>query len=184
MPRSWGAKRLELLREMVPGISRVAILWNVAYPGKDLEFKETQVAARGLGLTLQSVEVRGVTDLDTAFGAIRSGRPDALITFSEPLTLTHGQRIVGFAMKIRVPMISEIREFADAGGLMTYGPSLPDLGRRAATYVDRILKGAKPADLPFEQPTKFELIINAKTAKALGLTISHSLLLRADEVIQ
>jgi putative ABC transport system substrate-binding protein len=179
-----GAKRLELLREMIPGISRVAILWNVAYPGKDLEFRETQVAARALGVTLQSVEVRSVTDLDTAFGAIRSGRPDALITFSEPLTLTHRQRIVDFAMKIRVPMISEIREFADAGGLMTYGSSLPDLGRRAATYVDRILKGARPADLPFEQPTKFELIINARTAKALGFTISYSLLLRADEVLQ
>jgi putative ABC transport system substrate-binding protein len=179
-----GGKRLELLREVVPKASRVAVLWNSADPAKALELKDTQVAARALGVTLQSVEVRGADDFDSAFSAISRGRPDALIAFSEPLALAHRGRIVDFAAKSQLPMISEIKEFADAGGLMTYGPSLPDLFRRAATYVDKILKGAKPADLPIEQPTKFELVINLKTAKALGLTIPRSVLLRADQVIE
>jgi putative ABC transport system substrate-binding protein len=179
-----GGKRLELLRQAIPRITRVAVLWNAAYPGKDLEWKDTQVAARTLGVTLQSVEVRGPADFDTAFRTIARARPDALITFSEPLTLFHQKPILDFAAKNRLPLISEIREFADNGGLMTYGASLPDLFRRSATHVDRILKGAKPADLPIEQPTKFELVINLKTAKALGLTIPPSLLQRADEVIQ
>jgi putative ABC transport system substrate-binding protein len=179
-----GGKRLELLREALPKVSRVAVLWNAAYPGKAVEFKETQRAARALKIALQSVEVRSARDFDAAFAAIVRGKPDALVALSEPLTLTHWHQIVAFATERRLPMISEIREFAEAGGLMTYGASLPALFRRAAFYVDRILRGTRPDELPVEQPTKFELVINLKTAKALGLTIPPSLLQRADHVIQ
>ena len=177
-------KRLELLREVASRASRVAVLWNAAHPGKDIELRETRIAADTLGVTLQPVEVRGPGDFDRAFSEITRGRPGALITFSEVLTLTHRRRIVDFAARHRLPMISEIREFAEAGGLLTIGASLPDLFRRAAVYVDKILRGAKPGDLPVEQPTKFELVINLKTAKALGLTIPQPILVRADEIIQ
>ena len=177
-------KRLELLKAVVPRASRIAVLWNAAFPGKSLEMMETQAAARVLGVSLQSVEVRAPNDLPGAFSVIANANPDALITFADALTNTERKRIVDFALRSRLPMISEIRPFADEGGLMTYGPSVTDMLRRAATYVDKILKGAKPADLPIEQPTKFELVINLKTAKALGLTIPQSVLLRADEVIQ
>jgi putative tryptophan/tyrosine transport system substrate-binding protein len=179
-----GGKRLALLKEAMPQASRVAILWNAAYPGKALEWQDTQVAARALGVTLQSVEVRGPDDFDVAFAAIARARPDALLTFSDPLTLAHRTQIVEFAAQNRLPLMSEIKAFAEAGGLMTYGASLPDLFRRAADYVDRILKGAKPADLPIEQPMKFELVINLRTAQALGLTIPPTLLFQADEVIR
>jgi putative tryptophan/tyrosine transport system substrate-binding protein len=179
-----GGKRLALLKEAVPQASRVAVLWNAAYPGKALEWQDTQVAARALSMTLQSVEVRGPDDFDGAFAAIVRERPDALLTFSEPLTLVHQTRIVDCAAQNRLPLMSEVKEFAEAGGLMTYGASLPDLFRRAAYYVDRILKGAKAGDLPVEQPTKFELVINLKTAQVLGLTISPTLLFQADEVIR
>ena len=179
-----GGKRLELLKEVVPKASRVAVLWNASNPAKALELKDTQAAAGALRVTLQSVEVRGPKDFDSAFSAITKGRPNALITFSEPLTLGHQKRIVDFAATSRLPMISEIREFAEAGGLMTYGASLSDNFRRAATYVDKILKGAKPADLPVEQPKKFEFIINLKAAKQIGLTIPPNVLVRADKVIR
>ncbi len=179
-----GGKRLELLREALPKVSRVAVLWNAAYPGKAVEFGETQRAARALNIALQSVEVRSARDFDAAFKTIVRGKPDALITLSEPLTLQHWHQIVAFATEHRFPMISEIREFAEAGGLMTYGASLPALFHRAAFYVDRILRGTHPGALPVEQPTKFELVINLKTAKALGLTIPQSVLVRADHVIQ
>jgi len=177
-------KRLQLLKDAVPRVSRVAVLWNAAYPGKALELSETQSAARALGVKLHSVEVRGPNDFPSAFSEITKVRPDALITFSDPLTNSERRRIVDFAVRNRLPMISETRSFADTGGLMTYGASVADLVRRSAIYVDKILKGAKPADLPVEQPTKFELVVNLKTAKALGLTIPPSLLLRADQVIQ
>ena len=177
-------KRLELLRETVPRVTRVAVLWNAAYPGKELEWKETQVAAKTLGVTLQSVEVKGPADFDAAFRTIARVRPDALITFSEPLTLRYQRSIVDFAAKNRLPTIFETREFADAGGLMTYGASLSDLYRRSATHVNRILRGSRPADVPVEQPTKFELVINLKTSRALALTIPRSVLLRADQVIE
>jgi len=179
-----GGKRLELLTQAVPQASRVAVLWNAAYPGKAFELKDIEVAARALGVTLQSVEVRGPVDFEHAFAAIAKERPDALITIGEPLTNRHRTQIVDFATKHRLPMMSHDKEFAEAGGLMTYGASLADLFRRAAYYVDRILKGAKPADLPVEQPMKFEQVINLKTAKALGITIPSTLLFQADEVIK
>ena len=177
-------KRLELLSEVLPKVSRVAVLWNAADPAKVIEFADTQRAARALKIALQSVEVRSARDFEPAFTAILKTRPNALVTMSEPLTLTHWQQIGAFAAEHRLPMIAEVREFADAGALMTYGASLPALYRRAAVYVDRVLRGARPDELPIEQPTKFDLVINLKTARALGLTIPPSLLLRADHVIQ
>ena len=176
-------KRLQLLKDAVPRTSRVAVLWNAAYPGKALELSETRAPAGALGIAVQSVEVRGPDDFAGAFSAIRKARPDALIAFADPLTNSVRERIADFALRNRLPMISEIRGFADAGGLMTYGPSVSDLARRAAIYVDKILRGAKPADLPVEQPTKFELVINLKTAKTLGQTIPPSVLFRAEQVI-
>ena len=177
-------KRLEFLREAVPQASRVAVLWNAAYPGRMIEWSETQVAARALGVTLHSLEVRAPGDFDHAFSEMARERPDALIAFADPLINRHQTQIVEFAAKRRLPMIIARKEFVEAGGLMSYGASLPDMFRRAAVYVDKILKGVKPADLPVEQPMKFELVINLKTAKALGLTIPPVLLFQADEVIR
>ena len=179
-----GGKRLELLTQAVPQVSRVAVLWNAALADKALEWQGTQMAARALGVTLLSVEVRGLDDFDGALATLARERPDALIMLADPLTIARQHRIVEFATQHRLPMISELKAFAEAGGLMTYGPSLPDLLRRATVYVDKILKGAKPADLPVEQPMKFELVINLKTAQTLGLTIPPTLLFQADEVIQ
>ncbi len=178
------AKRLELLKEAFPKISRVAVLFDVTDAVSALEFRETQVAARALGVKLRSMEVREPNDFETAFLALPRERTDSLLTFAHALTIPHRGRIVDLAAKSRLPAMYGLREFSDAGGLMAYGPSLPDLFRRAAFYVDKILKGAKPADLPVEQPTRFELVINLKTAKALGLTIPQSILIRADQVIQ
>ena len=179
-----GGKRLQLLKEVVPAVSRVAILWNAANPAPALVVKETEVAARSLGVRLQSLEVRGPDDYARAFQAAISGRAGALIAVEDPLVLTHQARIVEFAAKRRLPAMYPNREYVDAGGLMSYGANLRDLFRRAATYVDKILKGAKPADLPVEQPTTFDLFVNLKTAKALRLTIPRSVLIRADRVIQ
>jgi ABC-type uncharacterized transport system substrate-binding protein len=179
-----GGKRLQLLKEVVPGLSRVAVLWNAANPYAALVVRETETAARTLGLQVQSLEVRGPDDFENALpGAIR-GRAGALIVVEDPLTFLYLKRIAEFAAQNRLPATYGYREFAEAGGLMTVGPNLADLYRRAAIYVDKILKGAKPADLPVEQATKFELVINLKTAKALGLTIPPSLLQRADQVIE
>jgi putative ABC transport system substrate-binding protein len=177
-------KRLELLKEGVPGISRIAVLWNSANPIMARQLRETEVAAQVLGAQLQVVDVRGPDDFARAFRAVAMGRPGALVVLADFLTMNHRGRIAEFATKNRLPAISEFREFAAAGCLMAYGPSAPDLGRRAAVLVDKILKGAQPGDLPIEQPTKFELVINLKTAKALGLTIPPSLLLRADQIIE
>ncbi len=177
-------KRLELLREAVPGLSRVAFLWNPDVRGNLLDYKETEGVARSLRLQLQSVEVSRAEDLDRAFLAVTSERAQALVLAPNPVVFVNRGRIASFAQKNRLPSMSVQKEYADAGGLMSYGPSLPDMNRRAATYVDKILKGAKPADLPVEQPTKFELVINLKTAKALGLTFPQSLLRSADQVIQ
>ena len=179
------AKRLELLREVVPRLSRVAILWNPDIRGAVIDYRETETAARSLHLQLQSVEVDRADDLDRALSAVTAGRPEGLIVPGvSPLMFGNRRQIVSFAQKSRLPSIYGTKDFADAGGLMAYGPNAADQWRRAATYVDKILKGARAAELPVEQATKFELVINLKAAKAIGLTIPPSLLQRADHVIQ
>ena len=181
------AKRLELLKQAVPGVSRVAVLWHPGALGERTEkdmLKEAEVAARALGVRLQFVEARGPADFDRAFSDMTRARVDALTLLTSTMFLSERRRLVALAAKHRLPAVYPWREVVDAGGLMSYGPDFADLFRRAATYVDKILKGAKPADLPVEQPTKFELVINLKTAKALGLTIPQSLLRQADQVIE
>jgi len=180
-------KCLELLTRAVPGVSRIAVLWH---PGvfperteKDL-LKGAEVAARALGVRLQFVEARGPADFNRAFSDMTRARAGALTVLPSNMFISERRRLVDLAAKNRLPAVYPWKEFVDAGGLMAYGPNYDDLFRRAATYVDKILRGAKPGDLPVEQPTKFELVINLKTAKALGLTIPRSLLLNADEVIQ
>ena len=180
-------KRLALLKEALPTVSRVAGLWQPgAYGERTMSdmMKETEAAARTLGVQLRLVAVQGRDELDHAFAAIAAERTDALIVFPSPMLFTERKRIVDLAAKHQLPSMSMGKEFVEIGGLMSFGANITDLSRRGATYVDKILKGAKPADLPVEQPTKFELVINLKTARALGLTITQSLLLRADEVIQ
>jgi ABC-type uncharacterized transport system substrate-binding protein len=180
-------KRLEQLTQGVPGVSRVAVLWQPGGQGertdKDM-LKGAEVAARALGVRLQFVEARGPADFDRAFSDMTRARAGALTVLGSSMFTSERRRLVDLAAKNRLPAVYPQREFVDVGGLMAYGPNVTDLFRRAATYVDKILKGAKPGDLPVEQPTKFELIINLKTAKALGLTIPPSLLGRADEAIQ
>jgi putative ABC transport system substrate-binding protein len=175
---------LELLKEAVPGLSRVAIMWSPDVRGNLLEYKETEEAARSLGLQLQSLEVSHADDFERAFSALTTGRAEALIVVPFPVSFLNRGQIASLAQKYRLPSMFGQPEFADAGGLMAYGPNNADAWRRAATFVDKILKGAKPGELPVEQPTRFQLVINVKTAKALGLTIPPSLLRRADEVIQ
>jgi putative ABC transport system substrate-binding protein len=178
-------KRLELLREVVTGLSRVAFLWNPDVRGNVLEYKETEGAAGLLRLQLQSVEVVRAEDFDRAFSAITKERAQALIMPAAiPVGFANRSQIASFAQKNRLPSMYGQKEYVDAGGLMSYGPSTPDMHRRAATYVDKILKGTKPADLPVEQPTKFELVINLKAAKQIGLTIPPAVLGRADKVIK
>jgi putative tryptophan/tyrosine transport system substrate-binding protein len=177
-------KRLELLKEILPQLNRVAVLWNAANPYPAIVFKETQAVGRGLGIEVQSLEVRSPDDFDGAFEDARRHHPDALIEVEDPLTNSFYKRIIEFAAAERLPSLHGTGQEVEAGGLISYGASIPDLFRRAAGYVDKILKGAKPADLPVEQPTKFELVINLKTAKALGLTVPPTLLARADEVIE
>ncbi len=184
MTSELGGKRLELLKEMLPKLSRVAVLWNPQNVGSPLAWKEIQLPARQLGVQLHSLEVRSPNDFDKAFEDATRARAGALFIMPDPMFITNLKRIAGLAAKSRLPSIFQWSEFADAGGLVTYGPDRADMFRRAAAFVDKILKGAKPGDLPIEQPTKFELVINLKTAKALGLTIPQSVLLRADEVIQ
>lgn len=179
-----GEKRLERLKEVLPELSQVAVLWNPDDPAAAREWRQTQVAARALGVTLKSFEVRTPQDLDNAFLVLAQLDWGALITVPDPLTLAQGTRIVEFAARSRLPSMYGARAFVEAGGLMACEPSVSDLARRVAAYVDQILKGAKPADLPVEQATKFELVINLKTATALGLTIPRSVLMRADQVIQ
>jgi putative ABC transport system substrate-binding protein len=178
-----GAKRLELLKEILPALSRVALLYTASASAR-LQVREAEAAARSLGVEFQSVEVRGRGDLDAAFTAIVRGRAEALYVIFDPTTFAQLPRLVAFAREKQLPAIYGIREFAEAGGLLAYGVNQADLLRRAAIYVDKIVKGAKPADLPVEQPTKLELIVNLKTARALGLAIPQSVLIRADHVIQ
>ncbi len=177
-------KRLELLKELVPGLTRVAVLRNPIVAAHATFWQETEVAARKLGVALQPFEVRGPEDFEAAFGAATRGNAQALIAFDDSLTLAYRPQIVALAASSRLPAMYGFREFPDEGGLMSYGPTFVDLFRRAATFVDKILKGAKPADLPVEQPTKFELVINRRTANALGLTVPPALLAQADEVIE
>jgi ABC-type uncharacterized transport system substrate-binding protein len=177
-------KNFELLKELAPGIKRIAVLWNPANPIQPVMFREAQVAADAMRLQIQSIGVSDPNELDRALATINDERPGALLVLQDLMLLTHRKRIVDFVARNRLPAMYERRVWVEAGGLMSYGVSFPGNFRRAAAYVDKILKGAKPADLPIEQPTKFELVINLKTAKALSLTIPQSVLLRADEVIQ
>src|SRR6266581_7535988 len=177
-------KRLELLKEVVPTASRIAALWNPANPSLAPFLRETQAAAQALGVALQVLEVRTPNDFEGAFAAAISGRAEALIVMADAFLADHRTRIVDFAQRNRLPGMYPRRSYVDVGGLMAYSLSIPNQYRRAAAYVDKILKGAKPADLPVEQPTKFELSINLKAAKALGITMPPSLLILADEVIQ
>jgi len=176
-------KRLEILKEIVPNAAPVAMFWNDTNPGMVLRAHEAQNAADKLNLNLQSIGEHDLISFDAAFAKISGDQFNALLTLVDPFTHENRQRIVDFAAQRRLPAIYESREFVDAGGLVSYGPSLPDLQRRAADYVSMIFKGKKPADIPVEQPTKFELIINLKTARALGLTIPPTLLARADELL-
>jgi putative ABC transport system substrate-binding protein len=177
-------KSFELLKEIAPKASRLAVLWNPASPVEALVFKEMLAAAPAFGLEIQSIEMRTPEDSAEAFATVTASRADALFALGNPVNFKNRQLIVDFALKTRLPSLYQERLFVESGGLVSYAPRFSDLFRRAATYVDKILKGAKPADLPVEQPTKFELVVNLKTAKALALTIPQSVLLRADEVIQ
>jgi putative ABC transport system substrate-binding protein len=180
-----GGKRLELLKEIVPQLARVAVLGDPSSPSHAPGWRETESAARSLRVQVQSLEVREPNpDFAGAFSAITRYRADALLTLSQPLIRVYREQIIDFTAKRRIPAIFHTREFVEAGGLMSYAPSSTDLFRRAATYVDKILKGTKPADLPVEQPIKFEFIVNLKAAKQIGLTIPPNVLVRADRVIK
>lgn len=177
-------KRQQLLKEMVPKVSRVALLWNPANPLEVMGLRDMQAAAAVVGLEILSIEVRGPEDYPAAFSAVTAGGADALHAFVNPVNSRNYQLIIDFAVKNRLPSSFDEKGFVVAGGLFSYGSSFIDTYQRAATYADKILKGAKPADMPIQQPMKFEFVINLKTAKALGLPISQSLLLRANEIIQ
>jgi putative ABC transport system substrate-binding protein len=178
------AKGLELLKEAVPGLSRVAVIWDPATPSHGPGLKAVEVAGRTLGLQLQPVAVRSATEFDSAFSAMVRERAGGLLVLSTPIFIAGAKRLAELAITHKLPSMFGPRHHVEAGGLMSYSPDRADIFRRGAIYVDKVLKGAKPADLPVEQPTKFELVINLKTAKALGLTISQSFLVRADQVIQ
>jgi len=177
-------KRLELLKELVPSASRVAVLLNPANPSHPNQLKDLQAAAPAFGMAILALEIREASDIDNAFGTIAKERPAALLLLGDVLLSTHQRRIAEFALKSRLPAMYTVRAFVDAGGLIAYGTNFAVMWRRAATYVDKILKGAKPADLPIEQATNFDLMINLKTAKALGLTIPPSVMLRVNQVIE
>jgi len=178
------SKHLELLKAAIPKVSRVAVLSDPAHPLDAGYRREAQAAAGVLGVSLQFYEVRDPNELEGAFTGMTKARAGALLGLTQPFAFVHARRIADLAVKSRLPAVFAFRESVEAGGLMAYAANAPDMFRRAATYVDKILKGAKPGDLPVEQPTKFELVINLRTAKALGLTIPPSLLLRADQIIE
>jgi putative ABC transport system substrate-binding protein len=184
MSSDLAAKQLEILKELVPKASRVAVLQNPTNPGNAPEVRQAQDAARALGVRLQLVGASGPSEIDSAFAAMTNEQAGAVIVLVDAVLQNNRARITNLAARHRLPTVYGLREYAEAGGLLAYGPNRLDMFRHAATYVDKILKGAKPGELPIEQPTKFELVINLKTAKALGLTIPQSLLVRADEVIQ
>jgi ABC-type uncharacterized transport system substrate-binding protein len=177
-------KRLELLRELVPNISYIAVLWNAGSPIQVIQEKETRAAADVIGMKMLSLGVRSLEEIEKAFTTIIKEQPGALFVLADRLFLHHRKLIMDFATQHRLPGVHAYRELVEAGGLMSYGPSYAAIHKRAAYFVDRILNGASPGDLPIEQPTIFELILNLKTAKALGLTVPASLLARADEVIE
>ena len=178
------AKRLALLKEAVPAMVRVAVLANVAIPPAEIAMRELEATAKVVGVQIHSVLIKGVKGIEQALGEITRQNSDGILVFPDPLTFSNAAQITGFALKGRIPVLYGAMEFVQAGGLMSYGPSYPEMFRRGSNYVDRILKGAKPGDLPIEQPTRFEFGLNLKTAKALGLTIPQSVLLRADRVIE
>ncbi len=186
LSRDLVAKRLEILKEAVPAASRVAVLWNPDNPGGHPDLEAAQAAARALKLEPpRSFEVRSVADVERAFGAMLDKQVQAITLLTDPVTSASAGRVVSdLATKHRLPMMCELREFTDSGCLLSYGPSLLSMAQRTAFYVDKILKGAKPGDLPVEQPTNFQLVINMKTAKALGLTLPQSLLRRADQLVE
>jgi ABC-type uncharacterized transport system substrate-binding protein len=184
MAPALSGKRLELLKELLPRLARVAVVWNAANSYSAIAFRETQIAAQILGIEVQSLEMQRPDDFNSAFEAARQRRPDALIAVEDPLTHTVRERIEEFAVGHRLPTLYGLREYVVAGGLMSYGASFHDLYRRAAGYADKILRGANPADLPVQQPTKFDLIINLKAAKALGIDLPPAVLVRAVEVIE
>jgi putative ABC transport system substrate-binding protein len=175
---------LELLKEVVPKISRVAVIWNSNDPGSGLRMRETEGAARSSGVKIQSLEVRGAEDLERAFSAMKIEQAGALVPLRGRTTNNLRERIIELAKRDRVPTVYDDSPLVEAGGLMSYGTEIAELDRRAASYVDKILKGAKPANLPIEQPTKFELVINLKAAKQIGLPIPPNILARADRVIR
>jgi putative ABC transport system substrate-binding protein len=177
-------KRLELLKEAVPGVSRVAVLANPAHPGEQRELGETQRIARALGTTLQYHQVKAAADFNAVFDATISENANAILVFPDPLTFSHRKQTAEFAAKRRIPSIFGWKEYVEAGGLMSYGPDREETLKRLAVYVDKILKGAKPTELPVEQPKKFELVINLRAAKQIGLTIPPNVLARADRVIR
>jgi putative ABC transport system substrate-binding protein len=177
-------KRVELLKELLPNARRVAVLWNPSNQSKVTEWKDTQIAAQSVGLTLLPFDAQTPAELDRAFEAIKREKPEALLAFTESFTLAFRQQIGAFALANHVPMVAELREFAVVGGLASYGTSRADLWRRSAAHVVKILRGANPGDLPVEQPTRFDLVINLKTARLLGVTVPPTMLTRADEVIE
>jgi ABC-type uncharacterized transport system substrate-binding protein len=177
-------KEIQVLRDAVPGLRRISILWNSANPGASLTFEATRRAAEKAGLEIKLVGITSPDELEHAIAEAVQHRPDGLVVVNDVLTVGYRRQIAAAALKYRLPSICALSPFADVGGLITYGPNLPSLFKRAAVFVDRILKGAKPAEIPIEQPTRFELRINLQTAKALGITIPHSLLVLADEVIE
>jgi putative ABC transport system substrate-binding protein len=185
MGQDLSGKRLELIREVVPRLRRIGVLWYQDSPSSVAAFKGLKAAAQSLGVDVRSLGVRPpVPEIDKAFGTAINWRADALIALDDSLIFSNRTRIIALAARHRLPAVYGYREFPDAGGLMAFGPSRHDMYARAATFVDKILKGTKPADLPVEQPTRFELVVNMKTAKALGITIPQSVLVRADQVIQ
>jgi len=177
-------KRLELLKEIVPRLSRAAVFGTSTTPANARALRETEVAAEALGVQVQYLDVLGPKDFETAFRAVSKRKPDAVINLNSAVLNSHRKYLIDFAAKSRLPAMYSSREYVEDGGLMSYSANIPDLFRRAATYVDKILKGAKPGDLPIEQATKFEMAVNLKTAKKIGLTIPASVLLRADKVIK
>jgi putative ABC transport system substrate-binding protein len=177
-------KRLDLLKQAVPRLSRAAVLWNPAEPNGQTFLRETQLAGTRLGVQLQVLEVGAAPDLEAALQAARKGRANGLAVLTDPVTVYHRKQLADLAAKYRLPAIYSERLFVEAGGLMSYGANDREMHRRAAVFVDKILKGANPGELPVEQPTTYELVINLKTAKALGLTIPQSVLARADEIIE